>query len=157
MGNDGGASSGSPGSVPRRICPDCGNDEHQPGADACWKCDAPLDAAPDPQRIVARSLAGSSQVRKRVWFGASLGIMALAFTIGVWLQSIAASGATALVLAIVFVLTRRQWEGAPLSRTIGRIAGVLTLVVLLAAAAAAIGVFVLYLICLSNGGIHGHF
>lgn len=76
--------------------------------------------------------------------------MALAVGAGLWFQSIPAAASIALVLAIVFVVTRKQWAGAPLGRTIGRIAGVLTLVVLLAAAAAALAVFVLYLVCMTT-------
>ncbi len=146
-----------PPSPTPRICPDCGNDEHEPSADACWVCDCPLDAAPDPQRAFIKGIVRSDKVKRKGLANGSVGITTIVLISGLALVNPILAVAIAIAMAIAAKNRRKKGKIKDTS-FIGVVLGVLrvlTIAFLLIAVAAVAGLFVLYLICMSSSG--GHF
>ena len=140
-----------------RICPDCGNDEHEPSADACWVCDCPLDAAPDPQRAFIKGIVRSDKVTRKGLASGSVGLTTIVLIIGLALVNPILAVAVAIAMAIA-AKSRKKSGKLKDTSFIGVVLGVLhvlTIAFILIVAAAAAGIFILYLICISGNG--GHF
>lgn len=136
-----------------KVCPDCGNDDHELSADACWVCDCPLDAAPDPQRAYLKGMVRSDQVKRKGWFGGSVSVTTVVLVLGLSLLN-PLFGIIVAVAMVTAAKTSKKHRGR--DRTflgiVLRVVHVITIIVMFIVGAVVAGIFVLYLICVTSSG-----